>query len=43
MVVHVIILALVTGGRGRKIAIIQNQPVLHGKFQSARNNSMTQF
>lgn len=33
MVVHAIFLALVTGGRGRKIATIQNQSVLHGKFQ----------
>lgn len=43
MVVHAIFLALVTGGRGRKIATIQNQSVLHGKFQPAGNNIMTLF
>lgn len=41
MVVHAVILVLVMRGRGRKIATIQNQPVLHGKFQPARNKSMT--
>lgn len=36
MEVHAVILAPVTGGRGRKIATIQNQPVLHGKFQASQ-------